>query len=496
MREAPPLPDCSNTGPMVKRYVRLVQPFYPKDPHASYGKHVLTPSLALTSLAAATPEHWRVDWWDENLLHGPPPMEPLPEVVGITVHLTFAERACQLAAWYRQHGVKVILGGLHAMACPEELMRYADAIVIGDGVRAWPQVLADVERQTLQPCYRCEFDGDYGQEPAPRRQLISPHSFLTRASLMATRGCHNRCEFCFLSTGNLRMPCRERPPEDIARQLAESGEPYAAFLDNNLGAKRGYLRQLCRELKPLGKIWSAAISLDVSDDHALVREMSLAGCTGVFVGFESLSDENLIGARKRTPRVADYARRIQIFHDQGIQVNGSFVLGFDGDRKDVFQTTAQWIEQNRLECATFHILTPYPGTPLFRQMETSGRLRHRNWNLYDTAHAVFYPKHMTPEELELGYDWLYRRLFSPASIWRRRPRHASAIAPYLAMSLLYKRSNRLWHFLIKHDLVHAVWSPLVHWSRRRHLAFRRRLEAQPVHLPVANPAPAVISAGV
>jgi radical SAM superfamily enzyme YgiQ (UPF0313 family) len=203
--------------------------------------------------------------------------------------------------------------------------------------------------------------------------------------------------------------------------------------------------------------------------------MALAGCTGVFIGFESLSDDNLAHARKRTPRADDYSRRVRVLHDHGIQVNGSFVVGFDGDRKDVFATTAQWVEANHLECATFHILTPYPGTPLFRQMEAEGRLLHRNWDLYDTAHVVFRPRHLSPEELSLGYDWLYRRLFSHASIWRRRPAGVLSSLTYLASSYLYKRSNRFWHFLIKHRLVHAAWWPLVELSRLRHLAFRRTL---------------------
>ena len=177
--------------------------------------------------------------------------------------------------------------------------------------------------------------------------------------------------------------------------------------------------------------------------------MALAGCTGVFVGFESLTNDNIVAAHKKSPRTDDYARRVEILHDNGIQVNGSFVLGFDHDRPDVFATTCDWIEQNRLECATFHILTPYPGTPLFAQMESEGRLLHKNWSLYDTAHVVFRPQHMTPEELEDGYAWCYRRLFSHRSIWRRRPRDWRAVAPYLAMSYLYKRSNLFWHFLIR-----------------------------------------------
>jgi radical SAM superfamily enzyme YgiQ (UPF0313 family) len=497
MAEAPPLPEVA--GPLEARFALLLNPFYPKDPHASFGKHVLTPTLALTSVAAATPPGWRVRYWDENLLQGPPPASPLPEIVGISVHLTFARRAYELAAWYRARGCRVILGGLHVLSCPDEAAPHADAIAVGDGVQLWPKMLRDHESGRLQKRYAATHEGPYDLDPPPRRELLPESSFLTSASLIATRGCHNRCGFCYLSTDGLQMPYRTRAAADIARQFEASGEPYAVFVDNNLGSKPDYLRSLCHALRPLGKIWSAAVTLDVTDDPGLVREMALAGCTGVFIGFESLTDDNLNQARKRTPRTEDYARRVRILHESGIQVNGSFVLGFDGDRRDCFRTLAEWIEANRLECATFHILTPYPGTPLFRQLEAQGRILHRDWSRYDTAHVAFQPRHMSPEELALGYDWLYRRLFSPASIWRRRPRDAAAVLPYLAMSGLYKRSNRFWHFLIKHRLVHATWRPLVLWTRARHLAFRRRLAAACIRGDTSlslRKAGAIVSAGV
>ena len=153
----------------------------------------------------------------------------------------------------------------------------------------------------------------------------------------------------------------------------------------------------------------------------------------------------------------------------------------------------EWVEENRLECATFHILTPYPATPLV-PADGSGRahpaprlvaVRH--------SHAVFRPKHMTPEELEHGYGWIYQRLFSHASIWRRRPEDWQAVPLYLAMSYLYKRSNRFWHMLIKHKLVHAAWSPLVEATRLRHVRYRKRLAESTA--PVVSPGQ-VISAGV
>jgi radical SAM superfamily enzyme YgiQ (UPF0313 family) len=292
------------------------------------------------------------------------------------------------------------------------------------------------------------------------------------------------------------MPYRMRDPAQIAREIEEDGQPYAVFTDNNLGSSKRYLRELCKALRPLERIWSAAVTIDVTDDPSLVREMALAGCTGVFIGFESLSDENLRDARKKTPRPDDYARRVRLLHDHGIQVNGSFVLGFDHDRKDVFAKTAEWIEENRLECATFHILTPYPKTPLFAQMKREGRILHEDWSRYDTAHVVFRPAQMSVEELERGYAWLYQRTFSHRSIWARRPEDPRAVLPYLAMAYLYKRSNFLWRALIASDTTQLAWRPLVEWTRLRHLGFRRKLAERAPHERTPIRSLSVVSASV
>ena len=451
---------------------------------------MLTPSLALTSIAGATPEGFDVRYHDENLLQGPPPVDPMPALVGITVHLTFARRAFELAAYYRERGARVVLGGLHVLSCPDDCTPYADALCLGDGVQTWPRIVRDFEAGCLAPRYDGSFVrgpmGKYEDEPPPRRSILPQESFLTTASVIATRGCHNRCGFCYLATDGLKMPYQTRAVEDIAAQLEASGEPYAVFVDNNLGSKPEYLRALTRALAPLEKIWSAAVTIDVTDDPTLVRDMALSGCTGVFVGFESLTSENLDDANKRSPRPEDYARRVEIFHRYGIQVNGSFVFGFDHDGPDVFERTVSWIEANRLECATFHLLTPYPGTPLFRQLKAQGRILHEDYDLYDTAHVVFRPKRMSPEALYGGYSWAYRHLFTHGSIWRRRPARAAAVPPYLAMSYLYKRSNRLWPWLIERRLVHEVWSPLVEISRRRHVAARKGIAARGLPQPAAG----------
>ncbi len=498
MHVPPRLPVNYHPQRIAQRYALLINPFYPKDPHASFGKHVLTPTLALTSIAATTPADWRVALWDENLLQGPPPCEPFPQVVGITVHLTFAQRAYELADWHRRRGAVIVLGGPHVLSCPAETAKHADALAIGEGVHLWPVILNDIEQGRLQRIYRGDYRRPYRDDPPPRRELLPRRSFLTTTSVIATRGCHNRCGFCYLATKGLHQPYMVRDPEQVAQEIRRDGQPYTVFTDNNLGSDRDYLRRLCRSLRELKIIWSAAVSIDVTDEPALIREMALAGCVGVFVGFESLSNENLADARKKTPRTEDYARRVAMFHANGIQVNGSFVLGFDHDRPDVFERTVEWIEANRLECATFHILTPYPGTPLFQQMEAEGRLLHRDWSQYNTAHVVFRPRHMTPRQLQDGYAWCYRRLFSHTSIWRRRPRDWRSAAGYFAMSYLYKRSNSLWSLLIRHRLVHTIWRPLVEWSRWRHLRFRRRLMRQDAAESQATPGAVgtVLAAGV
>src|SRR6266581_4244877 len=252
MTTAPALRADDRIGSIETCYALLMNPFYPKDPNASF--------------AATSPDRWRVEYWDENLLHGHPPFRPLPQVVGITVHLTFARRAFELADWYRRRGSKVVLGGLHVLSCPEECVAHADAIALGDGVQLWPRILHDIEHDCLHPRYTATYENEYAEAPAPRRALLPRASFLTTTSLIATRGCHNRCGFCYLSTEGLYMPYKVRDVEQVVKEFEEDGQPYAVFIDNNLGSRKDYLRKLCRALRPLRRIWSAAITIDVTDD--------------------------------------------------------------------------------------------------------------------------------------------------------------------------------------------------------------------------------------
>jgi len=465
--------------------VLLINPRYERNPCSSAGRHVLTPSLALPLVAAATPPDYTVRLHDENLGRGGAPRWPVPEVVGITVHTAFAARAYELARRSRRAGSRVVLGGLHVSALPDEARCHADAVVVGDGVSAWPRVLAGLRNGSLRDgaVVRGSFhEPHYGAQPWARRDVLPAGAFLTNASVIATRGCTGRCGYCYLATRGVQIPYQQRPVEDVLAEIDAIGEPYVVFTDNNLMADPAYGLALCRGLQRRRLIWSAAVTVDVARSPELVEAMGRAGCQGVFVGLETLSDEALRAQRKRTLAPSAYRQAVRLLHDNGVQVNGSFVFGFDEDGPDVFDRTLEFIVSERLECATFHILTPYPGTPLFAQLKAQGRLLSRDWRLYDTAHVVFRPARMSPQLLLEGYRRSYRQLYRWPTILARGPvaegraETVARTAAYLAMTVLYKKQDWIWRALVPLRLTHAAWRPLVALQRR--LA-RGRAQAAP-----------------
>ena len=311
------------------------------------------------------------------MLQGPPPWEPFPEVVGITVHLTFAERAYALARWYRQRGAKVILGGLHVTSCPDEARPHADAMAIGEGVQLWGRMLDDVAAGTLAAGLSRRLSPAVSRRALPRREILDRDSYLTTGGMISTRGCHNRCGFCYLSTRGLQMPSMARDIEQVAAEIRDAAavvcrvhgqqpgleSPLLALPLPGLAAAGGHLERGRLDRRDRRSRTGARNGLGRL--HGRVRGFRVAGESQY-----RRRPEEIAAGRRLRPASGDLSR-------YGMQVNGSFVFGFDHDRPDVFAKTVAWIEANRLECATFHILTPYPGTPLFAQMEAEGRLLHR-----------------------------------------------------------------------------------------------------------------------
>ena len=417
-------------------------------------KYSLFPPLSLLTLAGMTPDdRFEIIVRDEHVESVEIDQEV--DLVGIQVYVSSAGRAYELADHYRRCGAKVVLGGIHPTTLPHEAAEHADAVCIGPAETVWPQILADFERGELSRFYHGQAAGSAALVPQARRDLMSSAAYLVRNTMVTSRGCPHCCSFCYKGSFWGARYYETRPMADLERELASLDGRFVFFLDDNLLADRRHARDLFRLLRGSGMVWQAAGSLDVASDQQFLDEAYQAGCRSLFVGFESLSSENMRLANKPVNAAADYAEAVRRFHDAGIMVNASFVFGFDCDGPDVFDRTLEFAIGNQIETATFHILTPFPGTAAFAQIEAEGRLLHRNWALYDTRHAVFAPRRMEPGQLEAGYDRAYRDFYRYGSILRRS---VGLPAPLkrVAYNVVWRRMDGLWAAIIGGGLLPFV----------------------------------------
>jgi len=422
------------------------------------GKNHLVPSETLTTLAAVTPSRHEVVIEDENVqpLH----LDDRPDVVGITVYTFLARRAYEIADHYRAKGIHVVLGGLHVTGRPEEALVHADTVIVGEGDSTWPRFLADFEAGCPARLYRADEAVSLDTLPLPRKALLDARRYLSTASVSATRGCPYHCDYCSNSVDGA-LPFRKRSICSIIRQIEamhDAGQRYVIFFDDNLTVDRRFARALCEALKSVGVRWRCAASIEVAYDEQLLRLMAESGCESLFIGLESVNPRSLAESSKHQNRVRDYEQLIRAIKRHGIMINASFVFGFDHDEPTVFQETLDFAVRNRLDSINFHILTPFPGTLLFKRLEAEGRILTYDWDQYDTAHAVFQPARMTGEELERGYVWIYKQFYSWANILRRMPDGSlERKIRFLVFNVALKKANLVWDVLIRLNLLHPLF---------------------------------------
>lgn len=422
----------------------------PGNRHFRLIKYSQFPPLSLMTIAGLTPDDWEITLRDEHVesseADGP------FDLVGIQTYISSAPRAYELAARWRGRGAKVVLGGLHPTSLPEEAAAHADAVCIGPAETVWRRLLDDFEHGRLQRFYQGRSEGSAALVPAPRRDLMNSRAYLIHHTMVTSRGCPHACDFCYKSSFWGPTYYEPRPLAHIERELAGVDDRLVFFLDDNLLANRRHARALFDVLRGSGIVWQAAASLDVARDPRYLDEAYRAGCRSLFVGFESLSPQNMRGNNKPVNATTDYAEACRRFHDAGIMINGSFVFGFDCDEPDVFDRTVDFTVENKILTASFHILTPLPGTRTFARLEAEGRLLHRNWTLYDTYHAVFRPRGMTPEQLEAGYDRARRRFAAWGSIVRRSSGLPGTLKR-IAYNVAWMKVDPLWVAIIRSGLM-------------------------------------------
>jgi radical SAM superfamily enzyme YgiQ (UPF0313 family) len=386
-------------------------------------KYSLFPPLGLATLAAYLDPNIEISLQDEHVEKLD--LDDEPDLVVIQVYITNAYRAYQIADHYRARGAYVALGGLHVTSLPAEAAPHADTILLGPGEYTFPSFLKDLAAGTPRRRYESSVRTLQGLPPI-RRDLIQRHRYLVPNSIVVSRGCPHHCTFCykdgFFEGGRSFYT---QAVDDALAEIARLPGRHLYFLDDHLLGNPRFARDLFRGMRGMGRVFQGAATVDSILREDVIEEAAAAGLRSLFVGFETLSSASLAGAGKRQNLNRSYRDVVRRLDSLGIMINGSFVFGLDGDDRDVFSRTVDWAVQSGLTTSTFHILTPYPGTALFTEMEAQNRIATRNWDLYDTRNVVYRPTSMSPEELKRGYDWAYESFYRWGSIFKAASAHES-----------------------------------------------------------------------
>jgi len=382
--------------------ITFIKPTIGRREHSLYVDEGRMEPLMLAVLAGLTPPDVEVVLYDDRMESIP--FDEQTDLVAITVETYTARRAYEIAKEYRVRGIAVILGGMHVTLLPEEAAQHADSIFIGDAESLWATVIEDARKNKLKARYDAppgiaQFDGTL-----PRRDLYKGKGYLPISLMQFSRGCRFACSFCAVSKYFNKKHYIRRIDETI-REISEQERKFIFFIDDNIATDRKALKELCRELVPLGIHWISQASLDVTKDQNLMKVMADSGCIGHVMGFETITHESLKDARKapNIPGFSNYQHEVRILREYGMQTWAAFTLGYDNDTYDSILATMEFALRSKFTFAAFNILMPYPNTPLYTKLQQEGRLLYEGkWWLhpaYRFNQAAFVPANMSPEEL-------------------------------------------------------------------------------------------------
>jgi radical SAM superfamily enzyme YgiQ (UPF0313 family) len=454
-------------------------------------KYSLFPPLGLATLAGYLDPGDEVVLQDEHVESLD--LDDAPDLVVIQVYITSAHRAYRLADHYRRRGAYVCLGGLHVTSLPDEAARHADSIFLGPGEDTWPAFLADYRAGHPAPRYASTVR-TLERLPPIRRDLIKRHLYLVPNSIVVSRGCPHTCDFCykeaFFQGGRSFYT---QAVDDALAEIERLPGRHVYFLDDHLFGNPRFATALFDGMRGMGRLWQAASTVQSVLRPGLLERAAASGLRSLFVGLETLDPTNLQDHGKYQNLNRDYGAAIRRLHEQGVMINGSFVFGMDGDGPDVFPRTVDWAIGQGIETATFHIMTPYPGTGLHARLSAQGRITSQDWDRYDTRHVVYRPARLTPEELEAGYWWAYREFYRWGSIargawtkdrWPDRLRHVAYAAGWKKLEPMWDwiiRTQRATRMLPALETVLQAFGARPSAAPRQTASCSRRPEHTPLH---------------
>ena len=402
------------------------------------------PPLGLGIIASLTPDAWDVELVDENFS---PFNYRDADLVGITAFTSSANRAYQIAAAYQRHGIPVVMGGIHASMCFAEAQQFVDAVVIGEAESVWPQVLADVLHGELKPTYRGHWLDLAGLQP-PRRDIYDSHYRV--ASIQTSRGCPLDCDFCSVTAYNGRR-YRRRPTNEVLDEIESIPHDLLFFVDDNVIGYGADSRQQAMQLfqgmveRDLRKRWICQASVNIADDAEVLDWAGRAGCRMVFLGLEAEDIDSLTEVNKRLNMkrgTSSYEQTFDRIHQAGIAVLGAFIFGMDGDTPDKLRDRTDFMLGSGVNVMQVTVMTPLPGTQLYRRLQQEGRLLYTNfpedWSHYDLAELVHRPKHVGRAELWEVIRECAQRIYDPPTLKAKAKQTRYATGSWEATEFAYR----------------------------------------------------------
>lgn len=382
-----------------------------------------TPNLSLLTISSLIPDSFEVSFIDED--HGQKiDFDAKYDIVAVTGMTQQITRAYAIADEFRKRGACVVIGGIHATIMPDEAQQHADTVFRGEGELIWPLFLEEYLKGTHKQRYENKSVIDLSCSPVPDYAILDK-SLYKSYSIQTTRGCPRSCNYCTLPIMYGRT-YRHKSVAQVVREIEAvqriGKDTFIFFVDDNMFINREYSKKLLAKIKAMDITWGTQTDISVADDEELLKMLYASGCHWLFIGFENTTKQGLsyLDEQKwKADKLEVYESSIERIHRNGINIWGSFMFGGDNDTKSVFEETLDFTLRNELYSGSFTILTPLPGTRLYRQMEQQGRIIDHDWSRYTFWDVVFRPKHMTPDELAKGVLWVYDQFYSPQNVTKR-----------------------------------------------------------------------------